>query len=113
MKSKSTQTRFTNPVSLTPKQLVSYQNQLLIVDIRGRLEYWMGHIPGAQCLSQNRILKEIPKEQAIALTCLSGHRSAIAAQWLVDQGYQRVYNLRGGVMAWQQIGYSVKRGNQP
>ncbi|HEY9644713.1 MAG TPA: rhodanese-like domain-containing protein, partial [Chroococcidiopsis sp.] len=85
MKPTKKQTR--NPVALAPTELKSRQNQLLVVDIRGWLEYWMGHIPGAQRLSRDRILKDIPKDQPIAITCLSGHRSAIAAQWLVTQGY--------------------------
>jgi rhodanese-related sulfurtransferase len=102
-----------NPVSLTPAELKSRQNQLLIIDIRGWFEYWMGHIPEAKRLNQNHILKDIPKDQVIAITCLSGHRSAIAAQWLVAQGYQHVYNLQGGLMAWQGAGYSVRRGNRP
>ncbi|MBI4781693.1 MAG: rhodanese-like domain-containing protein [Oscillatoriophycideae cyanobacterium NC_groundwater_1537_Pr4_S-0.65um_50_18] len=107
---KSTQKQTQNPVSLVPAQLKSRRNQLLVIDIRGWLEYWMGHIPGAQRLSCNRILKDIPKDQPIAITCLSGHRSAIAAQWLVTQGYCQVYNLQGGLLAWQGAGYAVQRG---
>lgn len=110
---KSIQKQSVKPVLLTPTQLTSRQNQLLVIDIRGWFEYWIGHIPDAQRLNQNRILKDIPKDQVIAITCLSGHRSAIAAQWLVTQGYQHVYNLQGGLMAWQGAGYPVRRGNQP
>jgi rhodanese-related sulfurtransferase len=113
MKTKSTKKPSTNPILLTPNQLKSRQKQLVIIDVRGLLEYWMGHIPGAQRLSQNRILKDIPNDQAIAITCLSGHRSAIVAQWLVTQGYRQVYNLQGGLMAWQSAGYLVQRGNRP
>jgi rhodanese-related sulfurtransferase len=102
-----------NPVLLAPAQLKSRENQLLLIDIRGWLEYWMGHIPGAKRLSRDRILKDISKDQAIAITCLSGHRSAIAAQWLVSQGYSQVYNLRGGLLAWQSAGYQIQRGNRP
>lgn len=102
-----------NLVLLTPAQLKSRQNQLLIIDVRGWLEYWMGHIPGAQRLNQNRILKDIPKDRAIAITCLSGQRSAISAQWLIAQGYRQVYNLQGGLLAWQGAGYAVQRGSRP
>ncbi len=110
---KTTKKQSTNSILLTPDQLKSRQNQLLIVDVRGWLEYWVGHIPGAQRLNQKCILKEISKDQAIAITCLSGHRSAISAQWLVSQGYQQVYNLQGGLLAWQSAGYPVQRGNHP
>lgn len=109
---KSTKKQIENPILLTPAQFKSRQDQLLVVDVRGWFEYWMGHIPGAQRMNQNRILKTISKDQAIAVTCLSGHRSAIAAQWLVSQGYQQVYNLQGGIMAWQQMGDPLQRGNQ-
>lgn len=110
-RSKSTNQKVTNPVLLTPAQLKSRQDQLMIIDVRGWMEYWMGHIPGAQRFNQTRILQDIPKDQAIVLTCLSGHRSAITAQWLVSQGYRQVYNLKGGTMAWQQMGYPLQRGN--
>lgn len=112
-KSKPKNQKIVNPVLLTPAQLKSRQNQLLVIDVRGWFEYWMGHIPGAQRLSRDRILKDIPKEQAIVLTCLSGHRSAIAAQWLVTQGYRQIYNLQGGLLAWQSAGYLIQRGNRP
>lgn len=102
-----------NPILLTPVQLKSRQKQLLIIDIRGVFEYWLGHVPGAHQLSVNRILKTVPPDQPIVMTCLSGHRSAIAAQQLVTQGYRQVYNLHGGLMAWQSAGYSIKRGNRP
>ena len=110
MKMKSIRKQSINPVLLTPDQLKSLQTQLLIIDVRGWLEYWLGHIPGAKRLSRHRILKEVSKDQSIAFTCLSGHRSAIAAQWFVSQGYRQVYNLQGGLMSWQSAGYQVQRG---
>lgn len=110
---KSTKNQSTNPVLLTPAQLKSRQNQLLIIDVRGGFEYWMGHVPGARRFSHQRILKEVAKDQAIAVVCLSGHRSTMAAQWLIAQGYRQVYNLQGGLLAWQSAGYAVQRGNRP
>ncbi|HIK17003.1 MAG TPA: rhodanese-like domain-containing protein [Leptolyngbyaceae cyanobacterium M33_DOE_097] len=112
MKSKTKQpkTKALNPTSLTPTQLLSRQNQLKIIDVRGWLEYVMGHIPNAERFNRNRILKTIDKDEPIAITCLSGHRSAITAQWLVNQGYTKVYNLQGGLLAWQSAGLPVKRG---
>ncbi len=111
MKSKSQRKNQTAmPVLLTPAQLKSRQNELLIIDVRSWFEYWIGHIPGAQRFSQHRVVKDIPKDRAIVVTCLSGHRSAITAQWLIAQGYRRVYNLQGGLLAWQSAGYPVQRG---
>lgn len=112
-KSKSMKNQPKKPIALSPSQLQSRQQQLLVVDVRGWLEYWMGHVPGAKRLNQGRILKEVPKDQAIAITCLSGYRSEVAAHWLIAQGYRQVYNLQGGLIAWQGAGYTVQRGNRP
>lgn len=101
------------PLGLTADRLQSRQGQVVIIDVRNWLEYLLGHIPGARCLSQTQILKDIPKHQPVVLTCLSGHRSITTAQWLVKQGYDQVYNLSGGVMTWQRLGYPLQRGIRP
>jgi rhodanese-related sulfurtransferase len=38
------------------------------------------------------------------MVCRSGARSAQACQFLQQQGYSNVYNLRGGMMRWVQSG---------
>ncbi|MDC0831694.1 rhodanese [Leptolyngbya valderiana BDU 20041] len=95
---------------LSPAQLESRQERLEVVDIRGLIEYMFGHVPGAKRMSLTRILKEIPKDQALVVTCLSGMRSQSIANILVQKGYQNVYNLQGGCMAWQRAGYALKAG---
>ena len=98
---------------LTPAQLHDRQDRVLVIDFRGWFEYWMGHVPGAKRMNPNSILKDIAKDKAIVLTCFSGHRSTLAAQHLARQGYHKLYNLKGGLLAWQGAGYSVHRGNRP
>ncbi len=47
------------------------------------------------------------KNAKIALYCRSGRMSAIAAQELVKAGYTNVWNLDGGMVAWEQAGYKL------
>jgi rhodanese-related sulfurtransferase len=108
-KTKRTQ-KVVKPTLLAPTQFQFSQKEFLVIDVRGWLEYWLGHVPGAQSMSRGRILKTVPKDQAIVLTCLSGHRSAMAAQWLIGKGYIQVFNLKGGLLGWQSAGYGVQRG---
>ncbi|MBP0001734.1 MAG: rhodanese-like domain-containing protein [Cyanobacteria bacterium SID2] len=96
--------------SLTPAQLHTKQEQMHVVDVRGMVEYMFGHIPGSKRLSLERILREIPQDEPIAVTCLSGMRSQAVANVLVQKGYQKVYNLQGGCMAWQRAGYTLQSG---
>ncbi|MEO0377197.1 MAG: rhodanese-like domain-containing protein [Cyanobacteria bacterium P01_A01_bin.17] len=106
-------TKLTKPSNLTARQLRSRQSLLTIIDVRSNLEYWAGHIPDARCLNRDLILQKVPKDQPIAITCMSGHRSAPVAQWLVAQDYSKVYNLQGGLITWQLERYPIKRGLHP
>ncbi len=47
------------------------------------------------------------KNAKIVLYCMSDRMSTIAAQELVKKGYTNLYNLDGGMQAWQQAGYPL------
>jgi SulP family sulfate permease len=83
---------------------------VLLIDVREPPEYLRGHIPQAQLLPMRLIPKQgqtLPADQRIVLVCRSGRRSRIAAGILKDMGYQEVYNLQGGMLAWEAAGYPV------
>jgi phage shock protein E len=73
-----------------------------VIDVRSRLEYWMGHLDGAVCIPADRIGEELPGragvsvDSQILLYCASGARSAAAAATLRALGYRRVTD--GGAM---------------
>jgi rhodanese-related sulfurtransferase len=54
-------------------------------------------------------LRKYPADKSakIVLYCRSGRMSAIAAQELVNAGYTNVWNLDGGMAAWEQAGYKL------
>ncbi|PKN90738.1 MAG: sulfurtransferase [Chloroflexi bacterium HGW-Chloroflexi-6] len=47
------------------------------------------------------------KNTKIVLYCRSGHMSAISAESLVKMGYSNLWNLDGGMVAWEQAGYEI------
>ena len=53
-------------------------------------------------------LDRLPDKQArIVLYCRSGRMSAMAAESLVSLGYTNVWDLAGGMSAWEQAGFKI------
>ena len=47
-------------------------------------------------------LEEIDQDQAVIVMCHSGGRSAQVANYLSSQGFPKVFNLSGGILAWSE-----------
>ena len=44
-------------------------------------------------------LSEVPKDKDLLVYCRSGKRSMAASKFLVENGYTRVFNVEGGILA--------------
>ncbi len=82
---------------------------LILVDVRTPAETARGAIQGARHIPLHMLPlseHELPHENATAVVfyCQSGARSAQACAFMSQRGRANVYNLRGGFLAWQQVG---------
>ena len=77
------------------------------IPYEGEIEQTDGFIPYDEITQR---LSELPadKNAKIVLYCRSGRMSAIAAEALVKAGYTNVWNLDGGMIAWEEAGFSLK-----
>jgi len=80
------------------------QTNVRLIDVRTPKEYAEGHLSEAENIDVKDSLfaeriKEI--EGKVAVYCRGGRRSLKAAEMLTKQGCT-VYNLDGGILAWQK-----------
>jgi rhodanese-related sulfurtransferase len=92
--------------------MIDTNSNLVVVDVREETEYCddadtpPGHIPGALNYPwATGVLEatydELPIDGDILIHCRSGVRSAAAADFLCLQGFTNIYNMTGGMLAWQ------------
>lgn len=91
-------------------QLKENGEKVRVIDIRQPAELNSGIIPGAEALPMHIIplrMNELKREEKLIMVCRSGARSAQACMYLQQQGYDNVFNLRGGMMAWAGSGLEL------
>src|SRR4028118_1734600 len=78
-----------------------------IVDVRETHEYDVANLApqGAKLIPLGELpsrLHELNQEDTMAVHCKSGARSAKAIRLLQDAGFEKVYNVKGGITAWSE-----------
>lgn len=75
----------------------------IVLDVREPDELALCAIAGAQAIPMGDIPRrvgELDPEREIVCVCHHGVRSANVAAWLANAGFERVYNLTGGIDRW-------------
>ncbi len=101
--------------TVSPQQAATLnaEHKAVIIDVREDDEWQAQHIDGAIHLPLGQLssrLKELEqyKNTTIITQCRSGKRSAQALDLLKVAGFTQVYNMDGGLQAWQKAGLAIK-----
>ena len=94
-------------------QLLEEGNGLLL-DVRTDQEYAEGHLKGATQIDFyasdfKAQVEKLDPETPVYVYCRSGGRSGNAANIMKGLGFKAVYNLEGGITAWQGAGKPVEK----
>ena len=73
----------------------------IVIDVRTRIEFWLGHLPGAECIPVDQMpdaiagRADLSETTRILVYCASGNRSAAADARLKAAGYRNVVDAGG------------------
>ncbi len=100
-----------NVDAATFKELIEKEDGI-VLDVRTPEEVASGHIPNASTINIydedfEAKINMMQKDKTIYVYCKSGGRSSQAAQLLQKNGFDKVYNLDGGTMAWENNNYPL------
>jgi molybdopterin/thiamine biosynthesis adenylyltransferase/rhodanese-related sulfurtransferase len=87
------------------KQRMDAGDDIFILDVREPFEYQIANL-GGSLIPMNTIparLSEIDRNREIVVHCAVGGRSQRVAEFLKQNGYEKVSNLAGGIRAWSEL----------
>ncbi|HEX6133276.1 MAG TPA: molybdopterin-synthase adenylyltransferase MoeB [Longimicrobiales bacterium] len=89
------------------KQRLENGDDILLIDVREPFEWDIANLGeyGARLIPLDQVLErrdEIDRSTDVVIYCRSGSRSAGAIRQLRAHGYERLFNLRGGIRSWAQ-----------
>ena len=96
-----------NQIDVNELERLKQAGPVLLLDVRTDAEVARGVIGGATHIPLHLLpirYTELRPDAVTVIYCQSGGRSAQACGWLGDQGFEKVFNLQGGVTAWSREG---------
>jgi len=105
-----------NKGSVDPSGATALINQkdATVVDVRPAADYAKGHIINAVNIPMNGFKNQTAalgkyKDKPVIVACRSGAQSQAASNVLRKAGFPEVYNLKGGVLAWESANLPLTR----
>jgi len=102
-------TNFESVSAEQAQQMIQSDSDSIILDVRTSEEFEQGHLQNAVSIPLGNLeqeLSQLSKDQKVIVYCQSGSRSVAASRLLSAQGYTPL-NLKGGINAWSEAGYTI------
>lgn len=90
------------------------RKDFVILDVRTPAEFAEGRIAGAVNLDFNapnfkREVVKLDKSKTYLVHCAKGRRSDMSEKLMKEAGFERVYDMLGGMQAWRDAGLPVEK----
>jgi len=84
---------------------LSNKEDFILLDVRTEQEVFISKIKGSIHMPMNDVparMIELDKEKEIIVQCKSGKRSAKVCEYLLNNSFNNVKNLKGGIISWSE-----------
>ena len=102
--------------NITLNKWIAERKDLVLIDIENQKDFTEGHISGSISLPISKNFREqskiAAKDKTYVLICPTGRRSLTAGKFMIENGFEKVYNLQGGTADWIRKGFKVSKGNE-
>jgi thiosulfate sulfurtransferase len=91
-------------IERTEARALLASGEAVFIDIRDEISHCEGHIVPSLRLDEATLgpfIENTRKDQPIVVYCYHGMSSQLATQFLIEQGFERVYSLIGGYTDWE------------
>ena len=90
------------------------RNDATVIDVRTDKEFNEGHIVNSIHIPQSNIKERLAelekyKHKPLIISCRTGQRSGQVCGALKKQGFDHIYNLTGGIVAWQSANFPLTK----
>ncbi|MBK1438499.1 rhodanese-like domain-containing protein [Parapedobacter sp. ISTM3] len=85
------------------KEKIDKNEDFQLIDVREEFEYETSNLNGKNIPLAEVVLEKdkIARDKPVVVHCRSGKRSAQAILLLEREGFDNLYNLQGGILAWR------------
>jgi rhodanese-related sulfurtransferase len=113
----TTENPINNVVVDVARDLVAQDVTVIVLDVRTPKEYVMGHIEGALNINIaetdfSERVSELDRDKTYIVHCsanVENGRSAKSLEIMSSLGFDKLLNMEGGIVAWEQSGHPLVR----
>lgn len=96
-----------NPIKTEELRSIN-KSGIQLIDVRTPEEFAEYHIEGAKNIDIfsedfDEQIQQLDKNEPVYVYCRSGKRSNDAAQKMQKMGFQKIYDLQGGILEWEKM----------
>ena len=88
-----------------------YEQGVLFLDVRTQEEWDDFHAPNSTLIPLDQLesrLGELPTDETVVVVCRSGNRSQAGRDILLNNDFDQVTSMAGGLNAWREAGYPIE-----